>query len=99
MMKGQVSVFMLLFQSIEIHFLSRNRNTFTQLTYIIHHLLNINQNFVFIKLEDDIWEPPGSLALHTIAIARRATCLRERVEGLLDDIGYTDTRGKRESAT
>ena len=90
-MKGQVSVFMLLFQSIEIHFLSRNRNTFTQLTYTIYHLLNINQNFVFIKLEDDIWEPPVSFALHAFSVTDLARSCLERFE---DDIGNDSASGQ-----
>ena len=46
----------------------------------------LDEDLVFVELEDDVRQPPVLLTVHAIAIVRRAARLGT-VERLLDDIG------------
>ena len=51
----------------------------------------LDEDLVFVELEDDVGEPPVLFALETIAVACRSAGRGTRLEGFLDHIGHGDT--------
>lgn len=47
----------------------------------------VDQDLVFVELEDDVGKPPGPLALYAVASAHRATGGRRGLERSLNDVG------------
>ena len=52
----------------------------------------LDEDLVFVELEDDVGQPPVLLALQAVAVAGGSASGRGGLKRLLDDIWYWDAR-------